>query len=181
MPTSLIDADSLLVVDAGSVSTRASLFDVVDGRYRYLATGVAPSTAGAPFFNVGEGVHAAMDHLQQITGRVLLDENAELIMPPPGDGTGVDTCAALISVGDPLKVVVVGLLEDVSLESAKRLVQTTYGTIMHTISLNDRRKPEARLDAIMRIRPDLIIVAGGTEDGASQSVIKLIEAVGLAS
>jgi hypothetical protein len=150
MPTSLIDADSMLVVDVGSVSTRAMLFDVVDGVYRYLASGISPTTAGAPFFNVR-------------------------------DGTGVDTCAALISAGDPLKIVVVGLLEDVSLESARRLVNTTFGNIAHTISLNDRRKPEARIDAIMRIRPDLVVVAGGTEDGASQSVLKLLEAVGIAS
>ena len=123
MPISLIDADSLLVVDAGSVSTRAILFDVIDGRYRFLASGVSPSTSGFPYFNVGEGVHAALNRLQEITGRVLLDANAELIMPGASDGSGVDTCAAVISIGNPLKVVVVGLLEDVSLESARRLVQ----------------------------------------------------------
>ena len=181
MPTSLVDADSLLVIDVGSISTRAMLFDVVDGRYRFLATGVATSTAGAPFLNVGEGVQTALDQLQQITGRILVGEDGQLIMPAPGDGTGVDTCAAFISVGNPLKIVVVGLLEDVSLESARRLVQTTFGNIVHTISLNDRRKPEARIDAIMRLRPDLVVVAGGTENGASQSVVKLLEAVGLAS
>lgn len=180
MPTSLVDADSLLVVDVGAINTRAILFDVVDGRYRYLATGVAPTTAGAPFYNVGEGVRAALDHLQKITNRVLVGADEQLIMPAPGDGTGVDTFAATVSVGDPLKIMVIGLLEDVSLESARRLAQTVYGTVVHAISLNDRRKPEARIDAIMQQQPDLVIVAGGTDDGASQSVLRLIEALGLA-
>ena len=53
MPTSLINADSLLAIDVGAVSTRAMLFDVVDGRYRFLPGGTAPSTAEAPFFGIG--------------------------------------------------------------------------------------------------------------------------------
>ncbi|MEJ2013259.1 MAG: hypothetical protein P8X64_13670 [Anaerolineales bacterium] len=34
-----LDADTLLAIDVGTVNTRASLFDVVDGRYRLIATG----------------------------------------------------------------------------------------------------------------------------------------------
>ncbi|MBN2550325.1 MAG: glutamate mutase L [Anaerolineales bacterium] len=170
----------MLVVDVGSVMTRAMLFDVVDGQYRFLASGAAPSTAGAPYHNVSEGVRSALDRLQSITGRVLIGADEQLIIPCSGEGTGVDTFAATISAGPPIKVVAVGLLEDVSLESARRLAMTTYSTIVQTINLNDRRKPEARIDSILRLRPNLIVAAGGTEDGASQSVLKLLEAVGLA-
>ncbi|NLG72327.1 MAG: hypothetical protein GX495_09835 [Chloroflexi bacterium] len=180
MTTSLIDADSMLVIDVGAVSTRAMLFDVVDGRYRFLAVGSAPSTDAAPFYDVGEGVQRAIENLQEITGRVIIDENERLIIPATRDGRGVDTFAATISAGPPLKVVAVGLLEDVSLESTRRLAKTTYTGVIETISLNDRRKSDARIDSILRLRPDLILVAGGTDGGASQSVLKLLEAVGLA-
>ena len=61
MTTSLIDADSLLAIDVGSITTRAALFDLVDGRYRYLATGCAPTTAGAPYRDIGEGLRGALD------------------------------------------------------------------------------------------------------------------------
>ena len=180
MMTSILDSDSLLVVDVGTISTRAMLFDVVDGVYRFLAAGSAPTTADAPFYNIGEGVHQAIDNLQKITGRILIDSEAQLIMPGTVDGSGIDLFAAIISAGGPLKTIVVGLLESVSLESAKRLARTAYSKIVETISLNDRRKPADRIDAIVHLRPDLIIVAGGTEDGASQSVLKLLEVVGLA-
>lgn len=179
--TSLIDAESLLAVDVGSVTTRAALFDVVDGRYRFIASGMAPTTAGAPYHNVSEGVRLALDHLQEVTGRTFIGADEQLIMPTAGDGSGVDSFAAAISVGEPLQVVVVGLLEDISLESARRLAATTYARIVQTFSLNDHWKTDARLNAIVRLRPDLIIAAGGTQDGASQSVIKLLESVGLAS
>jgi hypothetical protein len=181
MATSLIDADSLLVIDVGSVSTRAILFDVVDGRYRFVAAGTVPSTAGAPYHNISEGVRMAMDRLQSVTGRIIVGADEKLIIPTASDGSGVDKFAACISAGDPLKVIAVGLLEDVSLESARHLATTTYARVMQTISLNDRRRPDARINTIMRLRPDLIIVAGGTENGASQSMLKLLEPVGLAS
>jgi hypothetical protein len=180
MPTSLVNADSLLAIDVGAVSTRAMLFDVVDGRYRFLACGTAPSTAQAPFFDIGEGIRRSIDHLQEITGRELIGPDESLILPSKPDGSGVDTCVATLSAGSPLKVVAIGLLEDISAESAVRLARTTYAQVLDTLSLNDRRKQAARIDSLMRLRPDLVIVAGGTEDGASQSVLSLLEPLGLA-
>ncbi len=181
MTTSLVDADSLLAIDIGSVTTRAAFFDVVDGRYRYLASGTAPTTAYAPYNDVGEGIRVALDHLQAITGRTLVGADEKLIIPSASDGSGVDLVAATISAGPPLRILVVGLLEEVSLETAQRLVTTTYGKVIDAISLNDRRKAEERIDAIIRLQPDVVLVAGGTDGGASRSVIKLLESVGLAS
>lgn len=180
MTTSLIDADSLLVIDVGSITTRAMLFDVVDGKYRFLATGSAVTTAEAPFHDISEGVRNALEHLQKITGRMLMGLDQRVIIPTQEDGSGVDTFAVTMSAGAPLKVVAVGLLEDVSLESIRRLATTTYTGTIECISLNDRRRPEKRIDAIVRIRPDLALVAGGTEGGASQSVLSLMEGIGLA-
>ena len=180
MTTSLIDADSLLVIDVGSISTRAILFDVVEGRYRFLAAGSAPTTDGMPFRDITEGVRLAIDQLHSITGRILVGSDESLIIPSATDGSGVDTCAVTFSAGPAFKVVAVGLLEDVSLESILRLANTTYTGVIDSISLNDRRKGETRIDTIMKLRPDMVLVAGGTDGGASHSVINILEAVGLA-
>ncbi len=178
--TSNPNVESLLVVDVGSITTRAILFEVVDEQYRFLGAGVSPTTAIAPYRNISEGVRMALDNLQTITSRSLIDARQQLIIPAQPDGSGVDRFAATISVGEPLKVVVVGLLEDVSLESAMRLAQSTYTRVIQTISLNDKRKTDARMNMLIRARPDLILVAGGTDGGASQSVMALLESVGLA-
>jgi hypothetical protein len=122
----------------------------------------------------------AFDQLRTITGRVLIGPDEDLIMPSSGDGSGVDAFAATLSAGPPIKTVVVGLLEGISVESARHLAMSTYGKVEQVISLNDRRKPEERIDAILRLRPDLIIVAGGIDEGASQSVLRVLEPVGLA-
>ncbi|MBN2146570.1 MAG: glutamate mutase L [Anaerolineales bacterium] len=180
MTTSLVDAESLLALEIGSVTTRAVLFDVVEGRYRYLGAGSVPTTAGAPFHNIMDGVRGALQELEQITGRTFIGADGQLTTPAQPDGTGVDACVASLSVGPPLKVLAVGLLEDVSTESAQNLATTTYAQVIETMSLNDRKKTTARLDNILRLRPDLVVVAGGIEKGASKSVLSILESVGLA-
>ncbi len=166
---------------SGASLLEFALFDVVDGRYRFLASGSAPTTAYAPYKDISEGLRLALEQLQSVTGRKLVGPDEKLIAPTAPDGTGVDMIAVTVSAGPPIKVVVMGLLDEVSLESARNLAATTYAKVVDTISLNDRRKTAQQLDAILRIRPDLIVAAGGTDGGASQSVIKLLETAGLAA
>ncbi len=180
MPTSLIDADSVLAIEIGTVTTRVILFDVVEGRYRFIGQGVVPTTIGQPLNDVSVGVKAALDELRDITGRVLFNAEGQLVIPSQPNGSGVDACVATVSVGPPLKVVAIGLLEDVSTESAKNLASTTYAHVVETMSLNDRRGTVEHLDTILQRQPDLIVVAGGIEGGAKASVLTLLEAVGLA-
>jgi hypothetical protein len=177
MKSSHLDAKTMLAVDIGEISTRAMLFDVVNGLYRFLAVGTATTTAAAPYYDIGQGVRLALDRLQEVTGRTLVGADELIIMPVQADGSGVDTIAATLSVGPPIKVVAVGLLDDVSLESAQNLAASTYASVVESVSLNDRRKPEERVDTILRARPDVIIIAGGTDGGASQSVLRLVESV----
>jgi hypothetical protein len=156
------------------------LFDVVEGRYRFIASGQARSTAESPFKDVSLGVNQAIAHLQTVTGKILLDQDNQLITPVQSDGSGVDAFAATLSAGPALRAVVVGLLSDVSMESARRLAETAYLQIIETFGLNDTRKPDEQIDAILRARPDVIILAGGTDGGASRSIQKILETVGLA-
>jgi hypothetical protein len=180
MTTSLLDADSLLAIDVGEINTRALLFDVVEGHYRFLAAGTAASTVGAPYHDIGEGVRMALDNLQVASGRPLISPDERLIMPATENGSGTDTFVATVSAGPPLKIALVGLLEDVSVESAQHLATTTYAKVVKSFSLNDRLRSEERIDAILKLRPDVIVVTGGTDHGASQSVLKMVESIGLA-
>ncbi len=181
MTSSLVDGNSILAVDVGAANTRAVMFDVVEGEYRFVASGTAPSTAEAPFKDVSEGARNAIVNLQTILGKSLLDGSRNLITPSQPNGSGVDALVVTISAGPTIRTVLVGLLKDVSLESARRLTESTYARIVETIGLNDHRKPEQQIDSILRVRPDLIVITGGTDGGASRSIKKLLEPIGLAS
>ncbi len=171
----------MLAIDVGAANTRAVLFDVIEGEYRFVASGIAPSTAEAPFKDVSEGARSAIENLGKILGRTMLDASRSLIIPSQADGSGVDALVVTLSAGPSIKTVVVGLLADVSLDSARRLTESTYARIMDTIGLSDQRKPDQLIDSLMRTRPDLFIIAGGTDGGASRSIQKLLEPIGLAS
>ena len=181
MTSSLVDGNSILAVDVGAANTRAVMFDVVEGEYRFLASGTAPSTAEAPFKDVSEGTRNAIKNLQAVLGKSLLDAQGNLITPSQANGSGVDALVVTLSAGPTIRTIVVGLLKDVSLESARRLTESTYARIVETIGMNDHRKPEEQIDSIIRARPDLLVITGGTDGGASRSIKKMLEPVGLAS
>jgi hypothetical protein len=181
MPASLVQNESILAIDVGATVTRAVLFDVVEGQYRFVASGQAPSTAEAPFKDIGIGVREAITNLQNVTGSILLGpHDNNLIAPAQPDGSGVDAVVGTISAGPAVKTVVVGLLTDVSVQSARRLAESTYSRIVDTLDLSDHRRPDQQMDSIVRSRPDLVVLAGGTDGGASRSIQKMLEAVGLA-
>jgi hypothetical protein len=181
MPSSLVDGNTLLAINVGASNTRAVFFDVIEGEYRFVASGHAPSTAEAPFKDVSEGVRNAVEGLQKVLGKSLLDVSRNLITPSQPDGSGVDALVVTLSAGPPVKTLVVGLLKEVSLDSARRLAETTYASIVDAIALNDQRRPDQQIDGILRTRPELVVIAGGTNGGASNSIKKLLEPIGLAS
>ncbi|NQS91418.1 MAG: glutamate mutase L, partial [Chloroflexi bacterium] len=181
MDTTTVAAKSVITVDIGNTLTRALFFDVVNGRYRFIAIGTSPTTAGAPHSDVTEGIWRALEELQFITGRTLLSEKDGVIIPSTQDNQGADILVTTMSAGNPISVVTVGLLNNASLKNARHLAQTTYANVIAEISLNDQRNSSDRINLLTRKRPDLIIISGGTNNGASHSLLSILESIGLSS
>ena len=180
MDTTNLSAKSALAVDIGTTITRSLLFDIVAGRYRLIGGSTAPTTAGSPKFDVTEGIWRSLEELQHFTGRTLLEKDG-VIIPSTQDNQGADIMVATMSAGNPISVVTVGLLDNVSLLNARRLAQTSYTKIIAEISLNDNRSATDRINLLTRLRPDLIIITGGTNNGATRSLLSILESIGLAS
>jgi hypothetical protein len=173
-------ADTLLAVDFGAANTRVLLFDVVESAYRFVGYGEAPTTVNAPYHDASEGLHHALEALQGVTGRQVLDDHAHLVMPATGDGRGVDSFVATSSAGPAVRAVLVGLLPDVSLASARRIAASSYINVLDTFSLGDVRGEDEQIDAVIDARPELLIIAGGSDGGATRALLKLVETVSLA-
>ncbi|UCE39559.1 MAG: glutamate mutase L, partial [Thermoplasmata archaeon] len=58
----------ILVTDVGSTTTKARLFKKLNGEWRYLLSGEAPTTVEAPFENVCMGVQNAVREVEDLTG-----------------------------------------------------------------------------------------------------------------
>lgn len=174
MPT-FGEIESILALDIGSVNTRAIFFDLAGTTYRMLAAGSAPSTHLAPIRDALEGVTAAIHHLEEITGREILDANHSLIMPTSSSGSGVDHILVSSSAGMDVRIVTIGLLDEYSLASIDALAGSTYSRIIESFTINDPRKPEDRLNAFIESSPDLVLMSGGTNRGAGRAVLRLVE------
>jgi hypothetical protein len=171
---------SLLTIDVGSVNTRAHLFDAVEGRYRLLASSNTLSTIGTPAYDLNLGVLESIKQLEAITGKTLLSDRGLMVSSDPDDPIGANAFAATFSGGPSLKVVTVGLLDAVSLKTINNLVGSGYCKLIESFSLNDRRNPEAIVDAICQKLPDLLVIGGGTNRGASRSVLRLANTLAMA-
>jgi len=180
-----LEIESILAADCGSTMTKVILIDVIDGQYRFVAQGEALSTIEPPRADVRLGVRHAIGQIEEATGRLLLDEQGQLITPEQASGNGVDVFVATTSAAAPLRLILAGLTSDVSIESARRAVSSTYTLVEDTISLDDgaqkeRRSAEARIRILQRHQPDAVFMVGGTDGGAVAPVADIAEVVALA-
>ncbi len=171
--------EAILVADCGSAHTTVSLFDVAVDSYRLIATATVPSTAGPPWDNLMEGVRQAINRLTEITGRVFLTKRGGIIKPTRRDGSGVDHFAAVVSAAPPLKTVLAGLDEAVSLASGRRAMRQNYVREVDCLFLEDGRTEQEQLITLVENKPDLIFMVGGTDGGAEKRLLRLIETINL--
>lgn len=172
--------ESILVADCGSVNTRVALLDVVGGRYRFIASGMAQSTGEPPVSNVTTGLLQAIREVETITARTILNERGRLLLPSQGAVSGVDMFVATTSAAPPIRAILVGLMDDVSLASAQRVALSNYTTILDVFGLSDSRPENRQIQEIVALNPDVLIITGGTDGGAANRVLRFTQTVGLA-
>lgn len=173
------DPRSLIIADIGNMQTQVSLFDNVSGGYRYLATGKAMTTAFAPIYNFQDGLLESFFQLESISGQSFLNEQGQLLMPV-ADDMGVDNFGATFSAGEVIKVVLVGLLSNVSIQSARKVIRKVPAHLIDTLDLAALERVEKVVDKIVAERPDLIFITGGTDHGAVKSLLRLVNIVRMA-
>ncbi len=172
--------ESILIADCGATTTRVVLLDIVNGQYRFVSAGQALTTAEPPWSDTTVGLVRAVAEVEAITGRRLIGENGRLRVPSERLGTGIDLFLATTSAAAPLRTVLAGLVEDLSLASAQRVALSTYTIIQDTLSLKDRRSDEERIHQLVALAPDLFLVTGGTDGGATNTVLQMVETIAAA-
>jgi len=179
LPNSPINAESLLAIDIGSVHTRAMFFDVVDGSYHFIASGQALSTAFAPYNDAGLGIINAIRELEKRSSQIFLNPSSQLIVPCRTDGTGVDHVVTTLSAVRDLNLAVIGLVPEVSLQTAVDMAAGLYTRICEIIGLNDFHSTEVKLDRLIRSEPDIVLFTGGTDRGAGRPILRMLDLVSL--
>jgi hypothetical protein len=169
---------SILAAECGSTTTTAVLIEQVDGTYTLRATGQAPSTYAPPWEDITIGVQEAIRHIEKSIGRPLMAPAGWPITPQNAQ-QGVDAFVTISSAGEPLRVVVTGLIQNISLASALGAAAKTYTQVTKVVSLDGTQSHEGRVQAIQEGHPDVILLVGGTDGGAELPVIELAQVIAI--
>lgn len=171
--------ESILVADCGAVNTNLLLLERVAESYRFVAQAETLTTAGAPWNDVSVGVVHAIRDLERITGRKF-HANGKVIVPREGL-TGVDAFVVILSAPEPLHVVLAGLVPEMSLESASHAVASIYASVEAVLCREGGlRSPEETWARTVRdLAPDVVLLVGGVDGGASRPVMELADAIAL--
>jgi hypothetical protein len=174
---SLIRARSLLVIDICDQNTRAVLFDAVDNHYRLIAASskMFKSTTGDQ--GIIHSVQAAINEIELITNRELLSADRLPILPTRMNGSGLDDLIVTLSMSNQIRILLGGLVDELSVSSAEILAHTTYSKILAKLNLQSIEDLLSSIESIVITRPDLIIITGGTEGGAEEPLLKLLESI----
>lgn len=170
---------SILAADFGSVQTRVVLFDVVEGEYRLVAHAAGRTTLGYPDNDLHVGLRRLLQEISAVSGREFYNQVGRIVTPEDRSRNGVDYFITTASAGKPIRTIVVGLVPEVSVNSALRATSGTYIDKVAEFHLRDGYSEEERLNAVIVGQPDLIFVAGGTNGGAVQALQDILDVVEL--
>lgn len=182
---------SVLAVECGTVTTSAMLIERREGHYRLVGGGQTASTYELPGKDITLGVIEAVRQIERTTGRTLLAPGGWPITPQGNRQQGVDAFVIVSSAGPPLQLVLAGLMQNVTLASARRAAAATYSSVVKVLALEADKdtaetqgdqgsSAEARIRAIQESQPDAIMLVGGTDGGAERPVIDMANALAMA-
>jgi uncharacterized protein (TIGR01319 family) len=167
------DIRSILATDCGSTTTKAILIERGEDGYRLVVRGEAPTTVEAPFEDVTRGVLNAVREVEELAGRRILQ--GERILTPQRGSEGVDLFLSTSSAGGGLQMMVSGLVLQMTGESAQRAALGAGAIVMDVIALNDGRRPHEKIRRLRQLRPDMILLSGGTDNGDVKRVAEMAE------
>jgi len=167
----------ILATDVGSTTTKARFFQKKEEGWRYIVSGEAPTTVEAPYEDVTMGVKNAVREVEELTGHQMLEYEGGGIILPFQDNKGVDLYCTTSSAGGGLQMMVAGVIKTMTAESANRAALGAGAIVMDVIATNDGRATYSKIQRIRNLRPDMILLAGGTDGGTISHVVQLAELI----
>jgi uncharacterized protein (TIGR01319 family) len=165
------DLNVIIATDCGSTTTKAILIEKKGDTYRQTFRGEAPTTVEAPFEDVTRGVLNAITEVEELSGRKILDN--EKVITPNNGNTGVDVYVSTSSAGGGLQMMVAGAVKAMTGESAQRCALGAGAIVMDVLASNDGRADHEKIERIRQLRPDMILLSGGTDGGTVTHVVEL--------
>lgn len=185
----------VVATDCGSTTTKAILIEKSSaGEYRLVARGEAPTTVEKPFEDVTLGVINSITELEEITEQTVPQgfdkgrrnllkggqvwrhlKNGKELDKATKPMDGADLYVSTSSAGGGLQMMVAGVVKTMSAESAERAALGAGAILMDTLAVDDGRKDYQKVERLRQLRPDIILMSGGTDGGTKTHLIEMAE------
>ena len=181
MPLDPNKLSCVLVTDCGSTTTKALLFERTASGWRQTFRGEAPTTVEAPVADVTVGALNAFAEIEELSARKILnpgyayDANSPFLARSTDGKEGIDLYLSTSSAGGGLQMMVMGLVKQMTTESAERAALGAGAIVLDAISADDGREDFERIERIRHLRPDIVLVTGGVDGGARTHVLEMAE------
>lgn len=141
---------NILVYDVGSTYTKAAAFRLENGELEFLGRGQHTTTLN----DIRIGAKGAEDEIRAL-GVEFADNVARY-----------SSCSA----AGGLRMVAMGFMPRVTAKAAKEVAMTAGARVMEVVSADE--PPEFREEVLREIRPDIILLSGGTDGGDMANVLE---------
>jgi uncharacterized protein (TIGR01319 family) len=151
------------ITDVGSTTTKALLFLNQAGAWRCFRY-ETPTTVERPHEDVTVGVLLALRGLERLTGRTLVRNDAPAV-----------PYLTTSSAGGGLAMVVTGLVKEMTAGTADRAALGAGAVVLDVLAMNDGRSPYRKIEDLKRLRPDMVLFAGGFDADAVSGPVFMAE------
>ena len=141
---------NIIVYDVGSTYTKAVAFALDQDHLDFLGRAQSPTTLN----DIMEGVDKATAKLK--TQEIEISDDVKYY----------STCSA----AGGLRMVAMGFMPRVTAKAAKEVAMSAGARVLEVISHED--SPTYRLEILREIKPDIILLAGGTDGGEIESAVE---------
>jgi hypothetical protein len=161
-------------LDLGRVHTRATLFGIIDGKYRVLGTGTALTTLGAGM-HLGRGVGEALTMLQGGCEHLFLKDSGGLILPLDRQGQGVDRVALVTSAGPKVTASLLGLSRSGSIKAGRAVLGGLPLQTVVALGIGELADEAKAIEWLVKTHPEIVVLGGGEDAGAEISIWRWVE------
>ncbi|MFO7626837.1 MAG: glutamate mutase L [Candidatus Fermentibacteraceae bacterium] len=163
-------SDLLIVSDIGSTTTKVLLLEVSAGRLALVDSADEPTTVESPHADVRVGLFRAVDRIARKTGHPLRDDDRFLV---PYFTTS--------SAGGGLQILVVALASWDTGVMARAVTCGAGGVVLDSFTIDDETPRVEKIKRMSMLSPDLVVMAGGYEDGAVAAVVNMAQLLALSA
>ncbi len=167
-----------LSLDIGNHEISSLLFQKSTGPYNLIADAKESFELRNPDGLMSAFV-ANMRALEAQSLFALLDEHGHLAHEGHASLEGLSGVGFSFSAARPIRVALLGISEAYSMASLRRLVSLFDAEIVLEIRLLDPQNQSAQLQALSSTEIEMVVIAGGAEEGASRALRNAIENIRL--